>query len=176
MERPRSAIQREIRQQRPFRSRAQECLIGLFRTADALKCRISTILGATGITLQQYNVLRILRGSPEGLPTLEIAERMVEHAPGITRLMARLEKKGLVRRKRTEEDRREVRCWITAAGNSILADLEEELHRRNDECFKVLGRHELTDLIRLMDKIRSGLVSLGSPSSSKTHVSPSHTP
>jgi DNA-binding MarR family transcriptional regulator len=154
----RSAIQREIRQSRPFRSPAAECLVGLFRTADALKRRLASVIGTAGITLQQYNVLRILRGSAEGgLPTLEIACRMVEHAPGITRLLGRLEGKGLVRRRRAPEDRREVRCWITPQGLALLAGLEEEIHRGNQDCLSPLDRGEIRELIRLMDAIRTGL-------------------
>ena len=74
-----SRLQQEIKQTRPFRSAGQEASIGLLRTADELRRYFSTILEPSGITTQQYNVLRILRGAgPEGLPTLEIAARMIE--------------------------------------------------------------------------------------------------
>ena len=109
-----SALQREIRQNRPFQSPADECIVGLVRTVDGLKTRGARLFKASGITLQQYNVLRILRGAGgEGLPTLEIAERMVEHAPGITRLLDRLEKKRLVKRECSGPDRRRIVRRIT---------------------------------------------------------------
>jgi DNA-binding MarR family transcriptional regulator len=156
-----SAIQREIRQQVPFRSPEHECLVGLFRTADGLKRHLSQVLDASGITLQQYNVLRILRGaSKDGLPTLEIAERMVEHAPGITRLVDRLEEKGLVRRRRWDRDRRQVHCWIAQRGLDLLSALEESVHRSNLECLLGLTPREIVTLTHLMDKIRKGLGSL----------------
>ena len=88
-----SQLKREIRQNRPFRSRSQEASLGLFRTADLLRRRFHAVLEPKGITQQQYNVLRILRGAGDGgLPTLTIAERMVERTPGITRLLDRLER------------------------------------------------------------------------------------
>ena len=81
---PASRIQQEIKQTRPFRSTAQEAGIALLRTTDLVRRRMSAVLEAEDVTVQQYNVLRILRGAgPEGLPTLEIAERMIERTPGM---------------------------------------------------------------------------------------------
>src|SRR5215510_3147270 len=100
----RSAIQAEIRQGKPFHSRTQEGLIALMRTVDLLRRAVTEVVEPHGLTLQQYNVLRILRGAQADLPTLEIAERMIEQAPGITRLLDRLEAKGLVARARCAED------------------------------------------------------------------------
>ncbi len=94
-----SALAREIQQKRPFQSARQEAALGLLKTVDVLRLHISRVLEPFGVTDQQYNVLRILRGAgQDGLPTLEIAERMIERAPGITRLIDRLETKGLVSR------------------------------------------------------------------------------
>src|SRR6202008_362828 len=103
-----------IKQRRPFRSRGQEGVLSLLRTADQLKRDFACLVEPHGLTLQQFNVLRILRGAgPKGLPPLDIAERMIEQAPGITRLLDRLEKKALVRRERCPEDRRQVLVAIT---------------------------------------------------------------
>jgi DNA-binding MarR family transcriptional regulator len=96
-----SRLQDELKQNKPFPSAAHEGGLGLMRTADVLRRRGAAVVEPRGITLQQYNVLRILRGAgEEGLPTLEVAARMVEQTPGITRLLDRLEVKGLVRRQR----------------------------------------------------------------------------
>ena len=90
-------IARELKQKKPFPSKAEEAAVTLMRTADVLRRFIGTVIEPHGITSQQYNVLRILRGAGErGLPTLEIAERMIESTPGITRLIDRLETKKLV--------------------------------------------------------------------------------
>ena len=99
MPRATSRIQAEIKQKKPFRSRQQEAGLALLRTADVVRRRIARVIEPHGVTLQQYNVLRILGGAgKEGMPTLEIAGRMIERTPGITRLLDRLEAKRLVRR------------------------------------------------------------------------------
>src|SRR3954464_4626707 len=125
MSRVRSAVQEEIQQRRPFSSAAEEAVVALVRTADLLRRSLGKIVEPHGITLQQYNVLRILRGAgTDGLPTLEIAARMVEHAPGVTRLLDRLQGKAFVRRQRSAAARRQIRCWITPAGLELLDRLE----------------------------------------------------
>src|SRR5829696_3408168 len=116
-----SRIQQEIKQNRPFTSRTQEAVVALMRTTDLVRRAIGAIVEPHGITLQQYNVLRILRGSGEqGLPTLEIADRMIEQTPGITRLIDRLETKRLALRERCKNDRRRVYCRITRDGLALL--------------------------------------------------------
>jgi DNA-binding MarR family transcriptional regulator len=106
-------------------TRAKATVLAILRTADVLQRRGAALLEPYGITSQQFNVLRILRGArPDGLCTLTIAQRMIEQAPGITRLIDRLEKKGLVRRVRSEEDRRQVWCRITPTGERLLARID----------------------------------------------------
>src|SRR5882672_6880828 len=130
MSHPRSAVQEEIQQRRPFSSPAEEAVVALVRTADLLRRALTHLVEPQGITLQQYNVLRILRGAgAEGLPTLEIAGRMIEQAPGVTRLLDRLQAKALVRRQRCPRDRRQVTCRISAGGLTVLANLEKPLAR-----------------------------------------------
>ncbi|HEY8021884.1 MAG TPA: MarR family transcriptional regulator, partial [Thermoanaerobaculia bacterium] len=108
MNEERTPLQKELQQRRPFGSRGQESVIAVLRTADLLRRRLSQASEPHGITFQQYNVLRILRGAGgEGLPTLAIGERMVEQAPGVTRLLDRLEAKGLATRSRGESDHRQ---------------------------------------------------------------------
>src|SRR5258708_1436003 len=119
--RARSAGQEEIRERKPFSSPGEEGVVALVRTAGLLRRALTHLVEPKGITLQQYNVLRILRGAgAEGLPTLEIAGRMIEQAPGVTRLLDRLQAKALVRRQRSPEDRRQIRCCITPASLALL--------------------------------------------------------
>lgn len=147
----------EIKQKKPFPSPAAAAVVGLMRTADVLRRRLGEVVEPHGITHQQYNVLRILRGShPEPLPTLEIATRMIEQAPGITRLLDRLEAKRLVRRERCKEDRRQVHCWITDAGLALLDRLEEPLQRSIRAGFKSLPRADADALVTLLDRVRAG--------------------
>ena len=151
-----SALQREIRQRKPFRSPTQEAVVGLLRTTDRVRRALAGVVEPRGVTLQQYNVLRILRGArPRGLPTLEIATRMVEHAPGITRLLERLQAKALVRRQRRAEDRRQVMCRITPAGLRLLTGLDAGLQQADESALGMLSRRELRRLIALLDRIRA---------------------
>lgn len=152
-----SAVQAEIRQRRPFSSPAEEGVVALVRTADLLRRELTRVVEPHGITLQQYNVLRILRGAgAEGLPTLEIAGRMVEHAPGVTRLLDRLQAKSLVRRQRSREDRREIRCWITSEGLELLHRLDSAMQDAARRFMAPLGAPDLAAFIRLLDTLRAG--------------------
>src|SRR5213075_1010020 len=134
MRRSTSAIERELKQARPFRTRGQEAAVGLMRTADLVHRLLEQALEPSGVTAQQYNVLRILRGArPESLPTLEIAERMIERTPGITRLLDRLEAKKLLRRD----------------PDVVVNDVESRSLGR-------LSDVKTRQLIRLLDAIREG--------------------
>jgi len=150
------SIQQEIKQTRPFHSKAQEAALGLMRTADLVRREVTKVVEPHGITIQQYNVLRILRGAGEnGLPTLEIAERMIEEAPGITRLIDRLEAKKLVKRERCRKDRRRVWCQITKDGLALLEKLDTPV-REAERALGSLSSTELTQLVALLDRARSG--------------------
>ena len=150
-------LQRELKQRRPFESAAQEATLGLVRTADGIRRHFSRVVEPHGITVQQFNVLRILRGAaPEPLPTLEIAERMVEQTPGITRLLDRLEAKQLIARQRCPSDRRQVLCAITPVGLALLDTLEAPIRQAHQEVFGVLPVAAQRQLIRLLDRVRAG--------------------
>jgi DNA-binding MarR family transcriptional regulator len=151
-------LQHEILQNESFRSSGQEAMLGLLRTADMVRRRIQEIVEPAGITLQQYNVLRILRGAGEkGLPTLAIARRMLEQTPGITRLIDRLEAKGWVRRERQRDDRRLVLCRIDASGLALLARLDAPVQEADAGLLEMLAEEERRQLILLLDRIREGL-------------------
>jgi DNA-binding MarR family transcriptional regulator len=139
-----------------FHSREQQAAIGLLRTADALKRSITKLIEPYGITPQQYNVLRILRGAgPEGLPTLTIGERMIEQTPGVTRLVDRLERKELVTRIPCAKDRRRVFCRITSKGLELLSELDEPVNRWDTQAVSVLAPSDLDSLLSLLDRVRS---------------------
>lgn len=151
-----SALREEIKQRRPFRSPGHEGVVGLLLTADRLRRDLARVVAPRGLTLQQYNVLRILRGAGgKGLPTLEIAERMIEQAPGITRLLDRLENKGLVRRERCVRDRRRMLVVINPPGLRLLRDLDAPMARADDELLDRLGSRRAVTLIRLLDALRA---------------------
>ena len=149
-------IRDEILQKKPFASAADEAVVTLLGTADRVRTALSRVVEAHGITLQQYNVLRILRGAgDEGLPTLDIAARMIEHSPGITRLLDRLEAKRLVRRVRCPEDRRQVLCHATEPARRLLGGLDGPVADAGRRALAALDPARTAALVRLLDAVRA---------------------
>ncbi len=148
----------EIGQSIPFRSAGQEAVVSLLRTADEVRRYLTTQLAPEGITLQQYNVLRILRGAgKKGLPTLEIGNRMIERQPGVTRLVDRLIAKGLVDRTRSSQDRRKVVCTISGDGLGMLNRLNGVIDQTDDAVSSCLSEDEIRALTGLLDRMRADL-------------------
>src|SRR6185503_21034287 len=142
-------------QRRSQPSKIQSAYVNLLATADGVRTLFEKVCAPFDITGQQYNVLRILRGSePEGLPTLTIADRMIERAPGITRMIDRLESKGLVWREIRPNDRRCVYCRITEKGLNLLQLLDQPVEESNHLAFGRLSQRELTQLVALLIKTR----------------------
>lgn len=129
--------------------------MNLQRTADALLRGVEELLKPAGLTPSQYNVLRILRGAgPEGLACGEIAARMLTRDPDMTRLLDRLDKRGLVSRARGTSDRRVVVTRITSAGLKLLAALDEPLEELHKKQLQHLGRDRLKQLSALLEQAR----------------------
>lgn len=136
-------------------SKEDEAVINLLKTVDHINRISSETMEPFGITSHQYNILRILRGADSaGLPTLEIGERMLVRSPGVTRLVDRLEKKELVTRKRSEEDRRVVHCQITDKGRNLLEKMDEPIETMNQSIVENLNLDQLEKLIELLQKLR----------------------
>jgi DNA-binding MarR family transcriptional regulator len=139
---------------------AHEGVLALLRTVDLVRRSLARVVEPHGITLQQFNVLRILRGAEraggEGQPTLDIAERMVERAPGITRLLDRLERKALVKRQRCPHDRRQVLCRITPEGLRLLERLDRPMAQADAQALGMLDTAQLRTLLALLTTIRAG--------------------
>ena len=130
-------------------------MVNILHTANYLDHFYSPLFDQYGITSHQFNVLRILRGAGlGGLPTLDIAEKMIEQAPGITRLLDRLEKKKLVRRERPADNRRQVLCYITKPGLDLLQELDNPIRDRDKQALQRLDKSEIEELIRLLELAR----------------------
>lgn len=128
--------------------------MSILRTADILRRFFDAFFAPHGLTGQQYNVLRILRGAhPDPLPTMEIANRMMEKTPGITRLLDRLEEKDLIRRDRGAEDRRCVLCSITERGLKLLSKLDNAVAAVNERALTELTKDEAQRLSELLGRI-----------------------
>src|SRR3982751_1307005 len=152
-----SALREELKQTRPFQSPAHEALLSVLRTAAVVQRVTAQVVEPSGITVQQYNVLRILRGAGEaGLPTLAIRDRMIEEAAGITRLLDKLESAGFVVRERSTPDRRQVVCQITPAGLELLGSLDEPVDAVNLTAVQMLDEPERQSLIDLLGAVRAG--------------------
>ena len=149
-------VQREIKPRKPFHRVEDEAFVNIQRTADALMQGLATALKPTGLSPTQYNVLRILRGAePDGLACREIADRMITRDPDITRLLDRLEDRGLVARSRDRADRRVITTRISDKGLRLLKDLDgpiEGLHRKQ---IGHLGGRKLRSLISLLEAART---------------------
>src|ERR1017187_5898673 len=132
----------------------EAAFLELCRTADVLGRRLSGMLKAEGLSANQYNVLRILRGAPAGLACGEIGNRMITRDPDITRLLDRLEKRGLISRCRESKDRRMVTAKITAEGLRLLARMDEPVRTMHRSQLGHLGRARLGALTELLRAAR----------------------
>ncbi len=148
-------IQREIKQTTPIGSLEEEAYLNVLRTANALSDEIGDLLRAHQLTPPQYNVLRILRGAGEkGLTASEIGERMITRDPDVTRLVDRLEKRGLVERWRCTHDRRVVWTRVSPAGLEAIEPLDAQLHELHVRQLGHLGPERLRTLVALLEEAR----------------------
>jgi DNA-binding MarR family transcriptional regulator len=149
-----SRLQQELRKKQPFDSSEQEAILNILRTGDWLDNRMGRFFREFGITSSQYNVLRILRGEGKPMPSLEIADRMIQVVPAITGLIDRLEQQGFVVRRRCEEDRRVVFVEATDKATALLKEIDEPLAALHGSLIGHLNTTELTELTRLLEKVR----------------------
>lgn len=151
------SLRTEIRQTKPFDSLPQEVFLNVLRTADHLLRDLEGFLRAHGLSEPRYNVLRILRGAgEEGLPCLEIGERMVTRAPDVSRLIDGLVRAGLAARSRSTADRRVVRVRATARALRLLESIQEEVHALDRRALGHMSVTELKRLNRLLERARAG--------------------
>lgn len=132
----------------------EEAALNIWRTADRLQIHFTRLFREHGLTPQQYNVLRILLGAREPLPSLEIAGRLLTMVPAITGLLDRLEQAGLVARERSDEDRRVVHVSISEDGKRLLRELEAPVAALHKQLLGHMSEDELNRLIRLTAKAR----------------------
>lgn len=150
-----SKLAKEIKMIRGFPSLEAEAYLNLQRTAWATLDEVSKMMRGQGVTPQQYNVLRILRGAGEdGLMCSEISNRMLTRDSDVTRLLDKLERHGYVQRERSTEDRRVVIAVITEKGRDLAEELLEPLHQKHVERFGKLGAEKLRTLIELLEEVR----------------------
>jgi DNA-binding MarR family transcriptional regulator len=149
-------IYSEIQQTKPFASPEQAAFITILRTAECVQAKNADFLKKFDLSPTQYNALRILRGAgKQGLPCSEVGGRMINRDPDITRLLNRLEKRGLVKRNRSENDHRVILARITAAGQALLRKLDRPVEQFLEKLLGHLGQKKLLDLVELLDGARN---------------------
>ena len=148
-------IQAEIQQTKAFSTLEEEALVSLQRTADRLQGRLGDMLKPHGLSPTQYNALRILRGAgDDGRSCSEIAERMINRDPDITRLVDRLERRGLVKRSRDGKDRRVITTRITPTGLELLRSQDRLIEEFNRKLLGHMGDERLRTFIKLLEAAR----------------------
>ena len=149
-------LREQIKQPRPFASPEAEAFVNVLRTASQLLGGLVELLRPHDITQPQYNVLRILRGAgPEGLPSGEVGLRMVSREPDMTRLLDRMEARGLVSRARGTVDRRVVTVCLTDAGRRMVHTLDAPVAALHARQLGHLSPDELQALSTLLERARA---------------------
>src|SRR5262245_21365431 len=162
------SLQREIKKKQPFELPEQEAMLNLLRTADRLQICFARLFRQYGLTPQQYNILRILRGEGRPLRILEIAARMITVVPGITGLIDRLQSACLVERRRCDQDRRVICVAITPQGLKLLAEIDQPLLDLHKKLLGHLTTVELTALTSLLEKARSVAYACSEPTNNSS--------
>lgn len=127
-----SNLREQLKKQGPFGSLEQEAMLSILRTSDLLENRLARLLREYDLTPSQYNAMRIMRGEGKPMPCLEVANRMIQVAPAITRVIDQLEARALIDKVQSSDDRRVFLVTLTPDGRQLLKRLDrpiEELHQ-----------------------------------------------
>ncbi len=152
-----SRLQQELKKRHPFESLEQEATLAIMRTSDLLENRLLRLLRRHKLTLTQYNVLRILRGEGQPLPCLEIASRMIQVAPAITRVIEQLQTMKLITRTQAGHDRRVFHIELTAAAQALLKKLDQPVLNLHAQLLSGVSPADQKTLVKILDAIRAGI-------------------
>jgi DNA-binding MarR family transcriptional regulator len=152
-----AALRDELKKRGPFASVEQEATLAIMRTSDLLENRFARLLREYGLTSSQYNVLRILRGEGKPLPCLEVAERMIQVAPAITRVVDQLLTLDLIVKTQSEEDRRVFTIDLKPAAEQLLAKLDQPVLDLHASLMDGVKKTDLRVLIRTLEAIRNAV-------------------
>jgi DNA-binding MarR family transcriptional regulator len=150
-------LQDELKKRGPFDSVEQEATLAVMRTSDLLENRVARLLRDHGLTLTQYNVLRILRGEGKPLPCLEVADRMIQVAPAITRVVDQLLALKLITKTQSAHDRRVFEIELTSAASRLLKKLDEPILELHASLLSNVSKSDLKALIRILEAARAGI-------------------
>ena len=149
------SLQHELKKRGPFDSSEQEATLAILRTSDLLENRIARLLREYGLTMSQYNVLRILRGEGQPLPCLEVAERMIQVAPAITRVVDQLLKLELILKTQSSEDRRVFLIELKPKARKLLKQIDQPLLDLHTTLLSGIKKSEQKTLVRILESLRA---------------------
>ncbi len=152
-----STLQSELKKRGPFDSVEQEAMLALMRTSDLLENRLARLLREYGLTLTQYNVLRILRGEGKPMPCLEVAERMIQVAPAITRVVDQLLLHKLITKTQSDIDRRVFEIDLTPSARRLLAEMDQPVLDLHANLLKSVRKSDLRSMIHTLEVIRASI-------------------
>lgn len=151
------SLQNELKKRGPFDSLEQEAMLALMRTSDLLENRLARLLREYGLTLTQYNVLRILRGEGKALPCLEVADRMIQVAPAITRVVDQLLKLELITKTQSDSDRRVYEIELTPTATKLLKKMDKPVLDLHGKLMTKVTKSDLRAMLRILEVIRTGV-------------------
>src|SRR6056297_2197939 len=138
-----ASLRQQLKKKHAFESVEQEAMLSILRTSDLLENRLARLLREFALTPSQYNVLRILRGEGQPMPCLEVASRMIQVAPAITRVVEQLATRGLIDKQQSADDRRVFLVELTRAGTQLLKKLDSPIESLRTSLLGHVSKSEL---------------------------------
>jgi len=152
-----SALRNELKKRGPFDSVEQEATLAVMRSSDLLENRLTRLLRQYDLTPTQYNVLRILRGEGKPLACLEVADRMIQVAPAITRVVEQLLAKKWITKTQSAQDRRVFEIGLTNEATRLLKVLDRPILDLHASLLANVSKADLKTLIRILEEVRVGI-------------------
>jgi DNA-binding MarR family transcriptional regulator len=151
---PSASLRQQLKKKGPFDSLEQEAMLSILRTSDLLENRLARLLRQYDLTPSQYNAMRIMRGEGEPMPCLEVAGRMIQVAPAITRVVDQLVGRGLVDKQQSSEDGRVFLVELTASGTRLLTKLDEPIQSLHQSLLGHVSKSNLKTLNGILETAR----------------------
>lgn len=152
-----ASLRQQLKKKGPFDSIEQEAMLSILRTSDLLENRLARLLRQYELTPSQYNAMRIMRGEGEPMPCLEVAERMIQVAPAITRVVDQLVDRGFVHKQQSDEDRRVFLVDLTKAGVRLLKKLDDPIQTLHQTLLGHVSKSDLKTLNAILESAREGI-------------------
>ena len=154
---PSASLRQQLKKKGPFDSLEQEAMLSILRTSDLLENRLARLLREFDLTPSQYNAMRIMRGEAVPMPCLEVAERMIQVAPAITRVVDQLVARGLVIKQQSGEDRRVYLVELTSSGTRLLKKLDEPIRSLHQSLLGHVSKADLQTINGILENAREGI-------------------